>query len=107
MSDDQPEDMTGTLEPGEVHPAAHGAMRFVKEFMRCNPKRFLMLLESFASTALSGNRLGDICCETARRIMSGEPVSDRYLLGLAWTLREIGGEHEKPKTRKSKRKLDA
>ncbi len=44
---------------------------------------------SFASDAIEGNRLAEICGETLRRVIAGEPVSDRYLLGLCWTLREM------------------
>jgi len=42
--------------------------------------------EALASTALSGNRLAEICMGTIDRLAKGEPVSDRYLLGLAWTI---------------------
>jgi len=28
-----------------------------------------------------------VCAETLNRLMSSKPVSDRYLLGLAWTMR--------------------
>jgi len=72
-----------TLQVGEVHPAARTAFAYVKSHI--TP----MLIEAFASTALSGNRLANICTETLRRIMNGEPVSDRYLLGLAWTMMEM------------------
>lgn len=47
----------------------------------------MLLQESLASTALSGNRSAEIMSETLRRLLNGEPVSDRYLLGLAWFLR--------------------
>jgi hypothetical protein len=46
-----------------------------------------MWLEAFSSCAIEGNRLGAVCVETLRRILSGEPVSDRYVLGLAWAIR--------------------
>jgi hypothetical protein len=48
-----------------------------------------MLQESLASTAIEGNDLSEICMETLRRLVNGEPVSDRYLLGLAWMLRNL------------------
>lgn len=70
------------LQPGEPHPAARSALAFV---MSCPdlPQWF----EAFASTALSGNRSSEICHETLRRVIEQEPVSDRYILGLAWTMR--------------------
>lgn len=42
-----------------------------------------MWLGAFASCAIEGNRMGEVCGETLRRILDGEPVSDRYLMGLA------------------------
>ena len=44
------------------------------------------LMESFASCAIDGNRFAEVCGETLRRVMTGEPVSDRYILGLAWAV---------------------
>lgn len=81
----------GQLGQMEAHPAAASAMRYLKSIP---PMRWAELLEVFASTALSGNRLGDICSETMNRIMRGHPVSDRYVLGLAWTISEL--ERERP-----------
>lgn len=79
MSDDR-----GTLAPTEHHPAADSA----KEFIVAIPAAELsLILEAFASTAIEGNRLAEICCATLDRMMKGQPVSDRYLLGLAWTIR--------------------
>jgi len=77
----------GTLKDGEYHPAADGAFRYIKS----KPVDELLLLqESFASCAIEGNRLAEICSETLDRIMTGQAVSDRYLLGLAWTLKQMG-----------------
>lgn len=73
----------GELAPGEIHPSAFAAHEFICSI----PKGNLMIYqESLASVAVSGNRLADICSETLRRLLSGESVSDRYLLGLAWQL---------------------
>ena len=41
------------------------------------------------SLALEGNRLAEMCSETLRRLLAKEPVSDRYLLGLVWTIRDM------------------
>lgn len=76
----------GDLEVGEFHPAAESAMKYVRSKIDENGA---ILLESFASNALAGNRLAEICHETMRRIIFYKPVSDRYLLGLAWTLKEM------------------
>lgn len=99
------EDAPGTLKEGEIHPAAHGAMQFVKAYMLSDLHRLMHIREGFASCALSGNRLADICGETLSRILDGKPVSDRYLLGLAWTLNTMDEEDAKRyKTEQAKAK---
>jgi len=74
----------GTLKLGEPHPAARDALRYVAElgYMRQST-----LMESFSSCAIEGNRFAEVCGETLRRVMHREPVSDRYILGLAWAIR--------------------
>ena len=79
MSDDR-----GTLIVGESHPAATEAMAYLREM---GLKDLMKWQEAFSSCAIEGNRLGEVCSETLRRLMRNEPVSDRYLLGLAWTIR--------------------
>ena len=74
------QDNIDTLAIGETHPCSHSAMKSVG---------FFLTSEAIASTALSGNRLAEICFGTLHRIMKIEPVSDRYLLGLAWFLKEL------------------
>ena len=54
--------------------------------------------ESLASTAIEGNRLAEICLGTIERLEKGQPVSDRYLLGLCWFLKQ--GEEEDVKRKK-------
>ena len=71
----------GELLPTEFHPAALGAFVYVREKLN-DP----LIEESFA------NRLGIICLETIRRLESDKPVSDRYLLGLAWALMRMEKE---------------
>jgi hypothetical protein len=75
----EPETTPGTLQIGEYHPAADIAMNYLRSlsFQEC-----MIWSESFASTALSGNRSSEICHETMKRILDGQPVSDRYLMGL-------------------------
>lgn len=72
----------GTLAINEFHPAAHSALAYVI-------KNGFKYVECFASASLSGNRLAEICSETLRRLLNNETVSDRYLLGLAWTIKDI------------------
>lgn len=80
---------TGTLEIGEVHPMSHSAMNWIKGHFLENYGKLFQVQESLASCALSGNRMAEVCHETLRRLIEGEPVSDRYLLGLAWFLRSM------------------
>lgn len=74
------------LKEGEFHPAAYSAMLW---FRKIGTLEKMRMTEAVASTALSGNRLAEICTSTLRRLEKGEPVSDRYLLGLCWTLMEM------------------
>jgi len=76
----------GVLNPGEYHPAADPAMAYIREQLE-DPEIFIFAKSMFDLSIL-GNRTCQICVETLRRIQSGEPVSDRYLLGLAWILKE-------------------
>lgn len=80
----------GTIKEGEYRPAADSAMAFIKSL---EPERTLQWQETFASLSLAGNRLAEICSETLQRLLRGEPVSDRYLLGLAWTIRSMEDGH--------------
>lgn len=81
----------GTLRPGEAHPSARKALDYVRGL---GFEKLMRYLASFSSCAIEGNRLGEVCSETLRRVIESEPVSDRYLLGLAWTLRSM--EDEEP-----------
>lgn len=75
----------GTLKEREPHPAAADALAFIGGLSR---QSLAMWQESFSSCAIEGNRLAEVCSETLRRLINGEPISDRYLLGLAWSIRE-------------------
>lgn len=83
----EPELTPGTIKEGEYHPAADSAMHYVKDFILNDVRGIFRLKEALASCAIEGNRLGEICGETLQRILDGKPVSDRYLLGLAWFLK--------------------
>ena len=81
----------GTLEIGEFHPAATNAFRYIKSL---GFRELMMWQESFSSSAIEGDRLAEICGETLERILNGQPVSDRYVLGLAWVMRPIEKDEE-------------
>lgn len=83
MTDTQ--ESPGTLAVGETHPAARNAYSYIKHFMVTQ----FHILEAFASCAMAGNRMAEVCYETLNRIRNNEPVSDRYILGLAWFLKEM------------------
>jgi len=68
---------------GFIHPMAYDAMRYVKSL---GVKKLCLYRESMASSAIEGDETSEVLLETIRRIIEGEPVSDRYLLGLAWFL---------------------
>jgi hypothetical protein len=74
----------GTLEEGEFHPAASDAWKWL-----CSNSYIELTswLGAFSSCAIEGNRLAEICAETLNRFLNKEPVSDRYLLGLVYTMR--------------------
>lgn len=76
------------LKSGEVHPTAYSAMAWFKAWKLSDPLKFIQVMEALASTALSGNRQAEICLGTINRLEHGQMVSDRYLLGLCWFLKE-------------------
>lgn len=76
----------GTLAPGEPHPAVRLALQRLRSFPLSD---LLAWQEVLASTAIEGNRMAEVCAETLRRFIAGEPVSDRYLLGLVCVLRDL------------------
>ncbi len=80
--------MKETLDVGEFHPSATSAFKWFQEWKSKDTKRYLIFKEALASTAFSGNRTAEICLSTLKRLENGEPVSDRYLLGLCWFIRE-------------------
>jgi hypothetical protein len=79
----------GELKPNEPHPSALSALAYVRSIPL---PELCAALEAFSSCAIEGNQLAEVCGETLRRLLHSEPVSDRYLLGLAWCLREQRGD---------------
>jgi hypothetical protein len=76
----------GTLKEGEPHPVAFIAKEYL---IGLGYPKLIMYLEAYSSCAIEGNRLGEICAETLDRLMKGLPVSDRYILGLAFSIRNM------------------
>lgn len=76
----------GTLSGNEPHPAYNYAVKYIVSIPY---EELCIIRESFSSCAIEGNRLGEICSETLHRIMNHEPVSDRYVMGLALAIMEI------------------
>lgn len=74
----------GDLAPSEPHPVSPEALRYLTSL---GIPKLTSYLDSYASCAIEGNRLGEICAETLERLLSKKPVSDRYLLGLAWSIK--------------------
>ena len=83
------EEIPGTLRGGEFHPSAQNALNYIKSL---SVHTLCMYQETYASCALSGNRTAEICGETLNRILSGQNISDRYALGLAWSLKVMEEE---------------
>lgn len=78
-----------SLKENEYHPSAHIALDFIKNLPM---KETMMCRESISSAALSGDRMAEVCDETWNRLDEGEPVSDRYVMGLAWMLYSLTNE---------------
>lgn len=76
-------DGKGTITEG-YHPSADSAMQYIRSL---GILKLSQLQESYASCAIEGNELAEVCLETLNRLQKGEPVSDRYLLGLAWNVK--------------------
>ena len=62
---------------------APNALAYIKANMTA------MHVEALASTAIEGNKTAELCLSTYNRIQKGEPISDRYVLGLAWFVKEL------------------
>lgn len=81
-----PTEYHDTLQPGEPHPGVNSAMEFLNSL---GIEKLLLYREAFSSCAIEGNRAGAICSGTINRLLAHEQVSDRYILGLAWTIMEM------------------
>lgn len=70
----------------EFHPAARLAYRWLKGFMVTNPDDYARIKMALNIAADHGNRQAQICMGTIQRMARGDSISDRYLLGLCWTI---------------------
>lgn len=76
----------GTLVGTEPHPAAYNALEYLRNVPVGEMAR---IQEAMASSAIEGNRMAEVCLSTIDRILTGQKLSDRYLLGLAWFIKEL------------------
>jgi len=90
----------GTLAKGEAHPAVHIALEYLGTL---SFDELCEWREAFASCAIESNRLGEVCVETLNRLLDKQPVSDRYLLGLAMAIarRQLIGEEKSDGSQKT------
>lgn len=70
----------------ESHPATQDALDYLNSI---GSHRLNTYRGAFASCAIEGNRLGEVCVATINRLFANQPVSDRYLLGLAWAIKSM------------------
>ena len=75
-----------SLDTNEPHPSAYSAKEYI---VSLGARRISLYLESFSSCAIEGDRMAEICAATLNRLMRGQPVSDRYVLGLAWQIKQM------------------
>jgi hypothetical protein len=85
----------GELAVTEPHPAAFAAQKYLADL--AGQGKMFLWSESFASCAIEGNRLAEVCSETLNRLLNSQPVSDRYILGLAFTIMQAELNDKKPK----------
>ena len=84
---------SNTLALGEPHPAAYEARTWI---MSHSVSQLMLWQGALSSCALADNRLAAICSHTLHRLLTGMPVSDRYVLGLAWSLRGLQTTEDEP-----------
>lgn len=82
----------GTLAVGEYHPAARHAYDWIRKNI-LDTNNAMDWLQAFGNCSVE-NKLAEICSGTLKRLINKQPISDRYLLGLAWTLRSMVEEKE-------------
>jgi len=81
--------MEHSLKENECHPSTDSALVWLKTFIIENPEHWIKLKEAIFSSSLAGNRTAEIVGSTINRLESKQLVSDRYLLGLVWFVRDV------------------
>lgn len=78
--------MENTTENPEIHPVAYSALAWVKE----QPiENLLHWQEAFASCSIENDATANVCLETMRRLLAGEPIGAQHILGLAYVMRSL------------------
>lgn len=99
--------MNKELAIGENHPSSPPAYAYVKSLYISG--EIHLYKEAIVKAAASGNRYSEICLETLEKIERNDPIGERYLLGLAWFLKELihlkNEENTKCQSKKKKKKL--
>ena len=72
-----------SLSENEAHPATHVAWKYIQSLGEENLK---LLETNYCTLGNEGNKIAAIAGETLRRIRGKETTSDRYIMGLAWTI---------------------
>lgn len=83
-----------TIPADSHHPAADSALAWLQRFMITDIEKWLLIKEAIYSTALSGNKMANYCVGTIERLEAAAPVSDRYLLGLAWVVNGMAAQSD-------------
>ena len=75
----EPVPFPGYLRDGEIHPAAHAALKALKGIPI---RRQMLLLEAYQDAGMQGDRNAQICAATLHRFVLGHPIGDLYAMGL-------------------------
>ena len=81
-------DIKGILKKGEYHPACDSAINYIKTIVS-NPYSFQTIVGILKDDIENRNRNSEICLATLHDFNRKLPVDQCYILGLAWTIREI------------------
>lgn len=86
MSEDEDKELQLPL--GVPHPAAVSAYEYIEQLSLAELMKWQ---EAFAGIALTeeDSLLASTCSTTLDRMIKGETIGDRYILGLAWTIRNM------------------
>jgi hypothetical protein len=79
----------GELKPAEVHPVAYHCLTYLQRIFKERPFLSACLSHTYSTTAIESNRIGEVCGETLRRYLKGEALGDRYIIALAWSIKDI------------------